>query len=71
MYGEGHASRTCSEVQIFEIHSEADRVNVHAWIERNLTKVSTEQQAVFVLSSIDTNHVGVSIEIGIGQATKD
>ena len=68
---EGHSSCTCSEAQILKVHSQTHGVNVHARIEWDLTEISTEQQTVFILRSINSNHVGVSIEIRIRKATED
>ena len=68
---ECHSSGTRSEVQILEIHAEAHRVNVHAWVERNLTEISTQQETVFILTSIEANHVRISVKVGICKTAED
>ena len=46
-------------------------MHIHARIERDLTEISTEKQSVFILSSVDTYRIDVTVEIGVQCTTKD
>ena len=43
-------------------------MNVHARIEWNLTKVNIDQQSVLILTGVEANGVGTTIEIRLGQS---
>ena len=71
MNSEGHSSSTCTMIEILKIHLNVNRVDIHAWVEWYLTEIDTKQHSVFILSSINTNDVSVTIEIRIWKATED
>ena len=68
---ERHSSSTTTEGQIFEVHAVCHVMYVHARVEWNLSKVNIHKQAILVLGSINTNDVGISVEVCVCKATKD